>query len=421
MKQVICSLFLALLLASHAPAQSPAPEATRYADLVLHNAKIVTVDERGTIAQAVAIKEGKFLAAGKNPEILRLAGPKTVRIDLKGKTVLPGLIDTHTHPQEYALEHWGVDHPILRYVQVGGKTEEEVLGEIKRTLDNTVRILRPGQWIRLNLDDSEAGRALLREGMLTNATIDPITPENPVLIKSSTRALLNSKGIEEYLKEFGGADPEMDVKTGYLRSASIVRDMNADLFMKDRLEELTEIYRKELFELAGYGITTWSSSLSAVNNLAALRLLERKGQLPVRVAWGHGQGVSMSIGPEYYRRLGDLTGSGSDYLWNNGVGVISVDGSYPELCTTVQAQERVKSREICRLTEGQSRAGVLYSMVKAGHRIANIHVAGDRSLDLVLEIIEQASKEAGLTLDQIRAKRHAVDHGRPSTFLGKTY
>jgi len=53
---------------------------------------------------------------------------------------------------------------------------------------------------------------------------------------------------------------------------------------------------------------------------------------------------------------------------------------------------------------------MLYSMVKAGHRISNIHVAGDSSVDRVMDTIEQASKEAGLTLDQIRARRHSIDH-----------
>ncbi|HWP56854.1 MAG TPA: amidohydrolase family protein [Candidatus Acidoferrales bacterium] len=407
-----CALFLffSLLFGTEAFAQAVPQELVRYADTVLINGKIVTVDERSTIAQAVAVRDGKILAVGKNPQILKLAGPKTVKIDLKGRTVLPGLIDTHSHLQEYALDHWGADHPVLKYTKVGGSTEEEVLAEIKKAVESAVKGLKPGAWVRLNVENSEAGRALLRQGKLTNATIDPLSPHNPVLIKSGTRGLLNSLGIQEYIKEFGGPDPEMDAKTGYLRSTTIVRDMNADLFMKNHLADLAEIYRKELYEWAGYGITTWSSSLSAVNNLNALTLLERRGELPIRLAWGHAHGVSMATGPEHYRRLGNLLNSGSDYLWNNGVGVVSVDGSYPEICTTIQAQERIKSREICRLTPDSGRQNMLYSMVKAGHRISNIHVAGDSSVDRVIDTIERASQEAGFTLDQIRAKRHSIDH-----------
>jgi predicted amidohydrolase YtcJ len=403
--------FLAFLFcADRLFAQGLAPELIRYADTVFHNGKIVTVDERSTIAQGVAVRDGKIVAVGSNSQVLKLAGPKTVRIDLKGKTMLPGLIDTHSHLQEYALDHWGEDHPILRYTKVGGKDQEEVLAEIKKAVESGVKPLKPGQWLRLNLENAEDGRALLRQGKLTNATIDPLSPENPVLIKSGTRGLLNSLGIQQYIKEFGGPDPEMDAKTGYLRSTTIVRDMNADLFMKGHLDDLAELYHKELLEWTSFGITTWSSSLSAVNNLNALQQLERKGRLPIRLAWGHAHGVSMATGAESYRRLGDLLGSGSDYLWNNGVGVVSVDGSYPEICTTVQARENIKQREICRLQPGSGRQDMLYSMVKAGHRISNIHVAGDSSVDRVMDTIEQASKEAGLTLDQIRAKRHSIDH-----------
>ena len=115
-----------VLCADRLFAQGTPAELIRYAETIFHNGKIVTVDERSTVAQAVAVRDGKILAVGPNAQVLRLAGPKTVRIDLKGKTMLPGLIDTHSHLQEYALDHWGEDHPILRYTKVGGKNEEEV-------------------------------------------------------------------------------------------------------------------------------------------------------------------------------------------------------------------------------------------------------------------------------------------------------
>src|SRR5579863_7546230 len=72
-------------------AQQPAP------DLVLTNGKIITVDERFTIAQAVAIKGDRVVAVGANQEMVQLAGPNTRRIDLMGRAVIPGLIDNHMH------------------------------------------------------------------------------------------------------------------------------------------------------------------------------------------------------------------------------------------------------------------------------------------------------------------------------------
>ncbi len=66
-------------------------------DLILYNGKIVTVDPKFTLAEAVAIKDGKFLAVGSNAEIQATAGTETRSVDLKGKTVIPGIIDTHAH------------------------------------------------------------------------------------------------------------------------------------------------------------------------------------------------------------------------------------------------------------------------------------------------------------------------------------
>ncbi len=64
---------------------------------ILHNGKIVTVDKGFSIAQAVAIRNGRFVAVGSDSEILALAGTQTEKVDLEGKTVLPGLNDSHVH------------------------------------------------------------------------------------------------------------------------------------------------------------------------------------------------------------------------------------------------------------------------------------------------------------------------------------
>jgi predicted amidohydrolase YtcJ len=70
--------------------------------LILSNGKVITVDQRFTIAEAVAIKNDRVIGVGSNQEILRLAGSGTRKIDLKGKSVIPGLIDNPMHPSEQA-------------------------------------------------------------------------------------------------------------------------------------------------------------------------------------------------------------------------------------------------------------------------------------------------------------------------------
>ena len=74
-------------------------------DLILHNGHIVTMNASDPVAEAVAISRGRFLAVGKNADVMNLAGPGVRKVDLGGKTVLPGFIDAHSHPAAAGLSH----------------------------------------------------------------------------------------------------------------------------------------------------------------------------------------------------------------------------------------------------------------------------------------------------------------------------
>ncbi|UCC62915.1 MAG: amidohydrolase, partial [Anaerolineae bacterium] len=69
-------------------------------DLILRNAKIYTLDARNTVAQAVAVKDGRILAVGSDAEVEALSGPATAAVDLGGQTVIPGIFDSHNHLME---------------------------------------------------------------------------------------------------------------------------------------------------------------------------------------------------------------------------------------------------------------------------------------------------------------------------------
>ena len=108
-------LWMAGLLLIFAPflkvaaAQDLPPEVLRYADMVLYNGHVLTMDQDQppfTVTQAVALQDGRILAVGEDDRILRMAGPNTARVDLDGKAVLPGIVDTHSHPNSYALRHY---------------------------------------------------------------------------------------------------------------------------------------------------------------------------------------------------------------------------------------------------------------------------------------------------------------------------
>src|SRR5262245_45212871 len=80
------------------------------AELILHHGKIITVDKNFTIHQAIAIQGDKILRVGSNEEVLKSRGARTEVVDLKNRTVLPGLIDSHVHPNDACMTEF--DHLI---------------------------------------------------------------------------------------------------------------------------------------------------------------------------------------------------------------------------------------------------------------------------------------------------------------------
>ena len=107
------------------------------ADLILVNGKIVTVDDQFRIEQAVAIKGSRIVAVGKNAEVRKQAAAGAKVIDLKGRTVIPGLIDNHSH--------WirAAEHDELRFD--GVTTRKQAL----KMLSERLARAKPGQWVEI--------------------------------------------------------------------------------------------------------------------------------------------------------------------------------------------------------------------------------------------------------------------------------
>jgi predicted amidohydrolase YtcJ len=128
--------------------------------------------------------------------------------------------------------------------------------------------------------------------------------------------------------------------------------------------------------------------------------------MPIRSALTHSVGVAVfPDAGEFYKRLGDVTNMGTDMLWYPGIGVVNVDGSFESTCTTLNPKNPCL---IGRPDDVKRRA--LFEGIKAGNRVTGTHTGGDLAADHMLDVIEEASKAAGMTLEQIRAKRHTIDH-----------
>ncbi|MEZ2132238.1 MULTISPECIES: amidohydrolase [unclassified Sinorhizobium] len=154
------------------------------ADLILHHGLITTLDRSNPSASAVAVKDGKFLAVGHDHEIMALAGPDTKVIDLKGKRVLPGLIDNHTHVVRGGLNF----NMELRWD--GVRSLADAMSMLKRQ----VAITPPPQWVRVVGGFTEHQFAEKR--LPTIEEINAVAPDTPVfLLHLYDRALLNGAAV----------------------------------------------------------------------------------------------------------------------------------------------------------------------------------------------------------------------------------
>jgi predicted amidohydrolase YtcJ len=180
------------------------------ADLILSNGKIVTVDDRFTIAQAVAIKGNRIVAMGANQEMDRLAAPNARRINLRGRTVIPGLIDNHNHLLRAATT-WPLE---LRFDGVG--TRKKAIEMIRER----GKQVGPGQWV-FNIGGWATAQFTDDPKPFTREELDQIAPDNPVALQESYyQVFLNSRGLKAFGIEPNAPDPSDFVKGSIMRDAA---------------------------------------------------------------------------------------------------------------------------------------------------------------------------------------------------------
>src|SRR3981081_2783452 len=153
-------------------------------DLILHNGHIVTMNAADPVAEAAAISRGRFFDVGKNAEVMNRAAPGVRKMDLGGKTVLPGFIDAHSHPAQAGLSH-------LRMVDCDLRSIADILKALRERAAKTP----PGEWVLgFKYDDTKTS-----EGRpLTRAELDAAVPDHPVLVehRGGHTAWVNSPAIK---------------------------------------------------------------------------------------------------------------------------------------------------------------------------------------------------------------------------------
>jgi predicted amidohydrolase YtcJ len=261
------SLATALLASAAAHAQQ-AP-----ADTILTNGKIITVDDRFSIAEAVAVKGDRIVAVGTNQDIARLAGPNTRRIDLGGKSVVPGMIDNHAHIMEEGriwLEELRLD---------GVTTRKQALEMIRAKAAS----LKPGQWVYV-LGGFSVDQFTDNKKDFTREELDQVAANNPVQLQfTRCCTYVNSKTIEVM-----GLDKKTDPwiqRDAKGRPTGIISVEGAGAISKARPDAPESQYESGSVtmwkDMAKVGLTTIGGPCPA-EDLDAYKKWAKEGKLAVR-------------------------------------------------------------------------------------------------------------------------------------------
>ncbi|MBI3370522.1 MAG: amidohydrolase [Betaproteobacteria bacterium] len=298
-------------------------------DMVLHNGKIVTLDSRSSIQEAVALRDGKIAAIGRTAEIRAMAGPQTQIVDLQGRMVIPGLIDSHMHAiraaQSFATEvNW-----------IGARSIPEALERIRSAARNA----RAGSWIVVAGGWTE--RQFRERRRPTQAELLSAAPERPVYVQLFYEAALLTPAAFSSLdiRADGDVPPrgrlERDAKgnpTGWILGDGPTITTLFDRLARPGFEaqvEGTRLFFRELNRLAITGVgDPGGFNMAPASYLPLFRVWQRR-ELTVRVTYSL---FSQRRGKELedFREQTLLLpmGFGDDMLKFNGIGERVTLGMY---------------------------------------------------------------------------------------------
>ena len=412
---VLLGLLSILVGPVHAQQQLP-PEVVAYADIILYNGTILTADDSFTMAQGVAIRENKFLAVGNSDRILRMAGPGTRKIDLKGQTAVPGFIESHSHgwtgnTATSAPRTPGQARPGYEPAFVG-KTVDEYLMKVKAAVDK----YPAGMWLNLSTIRNE-----ISINQLNRWELDKVSPSNPVKLQSSpSEAVVNSLALEEVFKSgvitpdtIGVQKDEQGRPNGQLWGLA-QGELNLS-FMPWPEEWDTEWVERQKVQLqrnVQNGVTTRIGRAQGLA-ISILNELHQAGELPLRVRVSHEFFRKNAKYLVDLRRFGNMSGVGDDWLKIVGTTPQQVDGgsAIGAIFTTRPKIRRMENEAYgpygknywATYPEGYVEQ-TLIDANRHGWNIVSLHNYGDRSTNLVTKAFEAAAN------DKPFKRRWVIDH-----------
>lgn len=370
-----------------------------YADLALVNGQVITMNTINSKAEAVAVKDGKIIMVGSDEEVEGAVGEETVKLDLHGMTVLPGLIDAHNHLAISATDYTGVD------------CTPEHVGSISEMMEKIAQVAQEKPkdvWIRgVNYDDAR----LKEKRHPTRWDIDKAVEDHPVVLihRGYHIAVINSVGMktlgitEDVEAPFGG-EYGREADTGELTGV-LYENAWFNLWGTEKSPLAVE---EEEF-LAGVeaickryvkaGITSINDAWVLPSNVSAFQEALKRGTLPIRVNMH-----LIDTCLDALEQLGLKRAFGNNWLKIMAVKLI-LDGSVSGLTAALYDPYvgRPDDRGIL-LMERKELNTMIYRIHTAGFQVS-IHANGDKAIDLVLDAFETALEKAPQ-----ENHRHRIEH-----------
>jgi len=368
-----------------------------HADLALINANIITMNPTQPQAQAIAIKNETIAEVGTNQEIQPYIGKNTKTINLNGKTVIPGFIDTHVHLIEFGRSLTSIN---LRDTQ----SIQELQERLKKRVEETPK----QKWITGHGWDQER---LIEKRYPTRWDLDQVSPNNPVVLNRvcghaciiNTKALKLANITKQTVPPPGGKI-DKDPKTG--EPTGILRENAMKLIWKSMptpsQEELMKAASLACKKAVEAGITSLHWLIHLPNEVHVIQKLRTQQKLPLR--------VYIVIPAEHLDHLDHLislglhTGFGDNTLRIGSIKILA-DGSLG--ARTAALHEPYND-------EPSTKGMMLYSQEKLNKLVAKahkadlqlaIHAIGDQAIDMVLTALEKALKETPR-----KSHRHRIEH-----------
>ena len=352
-------------------------------ELILFNGNIITIDERHPRAQAVAIADGRFLAVGDNDKVRALATAATKKIDLGGKTVVPGFIDAHTHPAVAGRMH-------LRHVDCDLHSIDAIKGAIRERAEKTPA----GEWVLgFKYDDTKTS-----DGRPLNlADLDAAAREHPVYIahRGGHTAYANSLAMQRANITDSTADPQggrFDRDPATRAHSGRISERATDVF--DKL--IPEVNSREDYRagvklisqmMSRAGITSAHDAYGSHDDLRAYQDADEAGDLSVR--------IYCLIGYSEIDRMiaaGVRTGFGDEWV-RVGAMKMTCDGSISERTARLSQAYVGRPDDFGIEVMGEEE---LYTIGRKAHEAdwqLGVHANGDVAIDTVLRVYERLQRE----------------------------